>query len=841
MIGPFILNAQQIEKLDNGLTFISLQNNKVPLATFQIWIKAGSIYETDYPGSGISHFVEHLLFTDTKKYTGIEIAKFMKEQGCDMNGYTSFEQTVYHFTLPSENLRKIIPYVKEMVFEPAFKNEQIEKERNVILKEINMNVDDPNRYFSNLIFSSSYNQSLFQYPIIGLADLFKKINKNDLLQYYKSHYVPDNMAIVLVGDFNNDVKNLIIKEFSSLDRQFFKTPALIDEPEQMHDKVIIQYRNDIQLPRMAMTWKTIDIRHKDLFALDLLAMMLSSGYNSILNRVLKEKLQYVNSIDASSYTPIKKGVFIIDAELNPGIKIEQVKNEILSILKTINKYITMEELNKIKLVALKNYYAGKETINSQAADLGINWISTDDIYFSKYYTEGLRAVSKNDILNVVKKYFYKDNLTLIGLLPEKEKKTSSQEAKSGEKDIVQTDVLNNKIKLIINQNNTIPFINISFIWKAGPLFEPNAKKGISLLLSKMLLSETKKYTKEKLINQIEDKGGSIEPFAGNNSFGLSMQIFKENFQDTLKIVNEIIKNLAFNKNDMEKYRLEILQQIKQTREQIFGLGKKVLFKQMYPNYDYAYLNTGTETSIQNITIDDLKQYYKKIITPANTVISISGDLDLDQAKKIVQNNFKDWSGKSTELEEKPFTPHPLNTKELMEPIDKEQSLIFVAYYGISVRDENRLKADLLWNFLNGQGSGLFTNLREKKELAYYTGLFPFYGLTTGLFVFYVGTIQSKIELAKQGLNEEISRLIKNGMSQNELESSKKEFMADKMKSFQANSGMASEYGLEYLYNNRILNVKDYQIAINQIDVKQMNEFIKKYFGQAGKWIILKGK
>ena len=180
--------------------------------------------------------------------------------------------------------------------------------------------------------------------------------------------------------------------------------------------------------------------------------------------------------------------------------------------------------------------------------------------------------------------------------------------------------------------------------------------------------------------------------------------------------------------------------------------------------------------------------------------------------------------------------------EIVKEIDKTQSLLLVTYYGLSVRDADRPKMELLWYVLNGQGSRLFTNLREKKELAYYTGMFPFYGLTTGLSIFYVGTVKDKLNEAKKGIREEIDYIIKNGITQKELDGARQELISDKMKSFQANSSIAFDFALEELYNKRILTVKEYKKILDNISLKEMNEFVKVYYKDApNKVIILKGK
>ncbi len=838
------LYSQEEYQLNNGFTVILQEDHKIPLATFQVWVKTGSIYEKSFGGSGISHYVEHLLFTDTKKQETEEIAKFMKKNGCDMNGYTSFERTVYLFTLPSENLFNIIPVVKEMIFDPAFKEDQVDKERNVILKEINMNIDDPYRFFSRLVFSSAYEESFYKYPVIGYRELFERITREDIIKYYNKMYISDNIALIVVGDFKKEeLKGKIKEHFSPVKRKYINPVNILDEPLQTGYKEVTRYRTDIKIPRIALAWKTVDIRHKDIFALDVLSLILGRGKNSVLNFNLKEKNNFVSQINSHSYTPQKRGIFTIEAQPNPNVEPDLVKEKILDIMNKIDKYISADKLEKIKRIALKDYYKGKETINKKAGDIGINWSSTGNIFFSKYYVNGLRKVTRDEIIIAVKKYFNNDNLCFIKMLPKEFEKTKTSGPVIKEADKTVIDKLKSGLRIILNKNSNIPLINMSLVFKGGVLFEDPDKKGLTYFLSKMLISGTGKRSKEKIISAIEDRGGSITTFAGNNSFGLSIEVFKEDFSKCLDIVRDILLNSKFPEKEIKKTRIEIIQEIKARNEKIFGHGKKILFKEMFDNYGYSSLSTGSQESIEKIKKDDLISHFKKLVFPQNSVLSVSGDISEEKIKDSLDKTFKSWKKKGKELKENEFKPAKDIKKRKVEiNVDKTQSLLLVSYYGISVRNNDRAKAELLWYILNGQGSRLFINLREKKELAYYAGMFPFYGLTTGLFVFYAGTVKDKLEKAGKGIQEEIDKIIADGIFEKELQGAKQEFLADKLKTFQANSSIAFEFALEELYNNRILFIQDHKKIVDNINLKDMNQFIRSYFADKPyKEIILKGK
>ncbi len=828
--------------LSNGFTVILKQIPKVPIVTAQIWVKCGSITEAEFGGTGISHFIEHLLFTTTKKHSTVEIAKKVKQLGCDMNGYTSFEQTVYHFTLPSENINKILPIIKEMIFEPAFKKSEIKKERNVILKEINMNIDDPDRFFSNLIFKSVYEKAYYKFPIIGIKDAFKKVKRSDIVKYYNRMYIPNNIAIIIVGKFDvSQIKEKLEKIFGSIPIKPIYPISLIEEPAQVGYKEVKEYRDDIILSRIAFAFKTVDIRHPDLFPLDVLALILGKGKSSVLTEILKEKKQLVKSISAFSYTPIGRGLFTIDAEVYNYNDIEKIKKEVFNILKNIKNFVKPKDVEKAKRIVLSNYYRSIETVEGCARELGINWISTGNVYFSKYYVKNIKKVTLADIEKVIKKYFTKDNLTFISLANTKYRKVrkSIQRRKTSFKKLV----LNNGMKIVLNKDSTIPMVTIRIVFKGGVLFEPEDKYGLTYFLSKMLLRGTKNYSREAIIKTIEEKGGMIDTFVGNNSFGITINILKNDIKSGLKILSDIVINSVFPKKEIEKVREIILNEIKQQAEEIFLIGKKVMFKSIYNDYPYGELKTGTLQSIKNIKREDIILHYKFLCTPKNSVLSISGDFN-DNIKEIIKRNFKNYKKRLKKEIIEPIykIPKTIRSREIVTNINKEQTLLLISFYGIDVRNKDREKAELLWNILNGQGSRLFTAVREKKALAYYVGMFPFYGLTTGLFVFYVGTVADKVNIAKKEILKEIRKMVKNGITEKELNSAKKEAKAEKLREFQSNASISLNFALDELYGTGIRTIEEYNKIINSISIQEMNVFIKKYFNTNNYHIIMvKGK
>ena len=183
--------------LENGLTGLFRPDRSLALCSTQVWIKSGSIHEEGSLGAGLSHYLEHMLFKGTEKREGREISECVQAAGGYINAYTTFDRTVYYIDIPSENVDVALDVLGDSVFKSTLPPDEIEKERDVILREIDMGEDDPDRKLIRALFETAFRTHPFRYPIIGYKDLFANVSRDELVAYYERHYVPNNAVLVL--------------------------------------------------------------------------------------------------------------------------------------------------------------------------------------------------------------------------------------------------------------------------------------------------------------------------------------------------------------------------------------------------------------------------------------------------------------------------------------------------------------------------------------------------------------------------------------------------------------------------------------------------------------------
>src|SRR5215467_11673903 len=201
---PALPSGVQTVTLDNGLIIIVREDHSAPVVSAQAWCMAGSIHEGKWLGAGMSHMLEHMLFKGTTTRPGTRIDQEVQEAGGYMNAYTSFDRTVYHIDVPNTGARTAIDILCDIMQHATLPPDELAKEMDVIRREMDMNVDDPGRRASRRLFETAYTRSPYRLTVIGYPDIFNELKPEDIHNYYREKYSPNNAFYVVVGDIEHD-------------------------------------------------------------------------------------------------------------------------------------------------------------------------------------------------------------------------------------------------------------------------------------------------------------------------------------------------------------------------------------------------------------------------------------------------------------------------------------------------------------------------------------------------------------------------------------------------------------------------------------------------------------
>lgn len=819
--------------LDNGLTVIIKNSDKVPLVAVKLVIKTGSATEGRFAGSGISHFTEHMLFKGTPSRAVGQIEKQIKSYGGYINAATSHDTTKVYLVVKREYLKEALELLSNFVFNPVFDEAEIAKEREVILSEIRMNRDEPSRRASALLWSSAYLVHPYRYPVIGYDDLFKKLSREDLVEYHTAKYIPDNCILSIVGDIDADKDGRVAKDiFEKLPRQPDIQSNRPIEPLQISPRRVEEEIPQLKLSRVMIAFHSSALASEDLYPLDLLAAALGEGESSRLYKRLVKDKKLVYSVSAYNYTPQDAGLFIIGLALEED-KIEKAADEVINELRKIKRSsLSNGELNKVRYAAMSSFIYSKESIEAQADDYASNYALTGDYNFSKRYLIGVDAVKRRDVKRAANRYLDFDNMTVAVIKAQKQRPADAIPASNENKkfDIKKTSLSNGAV-ILLCEDRSLPIISMSILFKGGVRTEDKATSGLSYLMANALLQGTRSHSGEWIAKETESRGIIFTSFSGKNSFGISVKCLKDDFDFSLDLVSDILRNANFPEKEVGILKNLQLAAIKAQDDDIFATASKELIKSIFKYHPYGMPDLGTKESVNNLKRDDIVKYYRRFVVPDNMVITIFGDIAAVKIQRDASAVFGGLGGCLNRLNVPP-EPEQAGLRQSLRQMFKEQSVLMMGYPGADVKDPDRYVLDVINSILSHEGGRLYTAIRERLGLSYALGSFSVLGIDPGYNVLYVATSYKNADEAKRILLGQIKSLKSEGPTQEEMNLAKSNLSGNYFRSLEINSELGFRAGLDELYGVGYDNVFKYPAAIESVTADDVIRVARKYFADS---------
>ncbi len=836
--------------LDNGMSVLVKETPGTKVATVQIWVKAGSVYEEKHE-AGITHLIEHMIFKGTPTLGPGEVAGGIEAMGGRINAYTSYEYTVYHATLSARHWGSAMDILTDAVLNSVFDADELAREKKVVLEEIRMRQDKPNIKLFQELMGTAYSAHPYRLPISGTEESVSAISRDDILNYMKNHYYPENFTVVVVGDVRSvQVVDKVEKLFASLQKSDKTAPSLAKEPEQKQARLFVE-EEDIQQAHMALAFPISQFSNPDTPVLDVLTHILGQGNTSRLYRNLRDDKGLVYRIHGSAFTPRDPGLLEVTATLDADKIMESLSETLVEIFQL--KYLTVsdEELERAKRNLESDFVFNLERAEGQARMLGSFEFLAGDPREDKYL-EQVRAVSKEDIQRVAAFYLKNNRLTVGAIVPtgsnlaldhaklEEIAKQADEKAKKGLPTSqlaeaylpdVHRFTLKNGMHLLVREDNDIPTVAIRVVLPGGLRSESESTNGAFAFISELLPKGTERLTAQELNKKVADMAGSIHGFNGKNTFGVKADFLSRFTEEGLTLVRDVVRIPAFAAEEAEKIRPELLSHLKQQEDSLPSLAFKEFNKRLFSGHPYGLNTAGDETALKNFSVADLKNLYEEHARPEEMVLSVAGDVEADKIKKLAEKLFGDWPAtpqESTAEEsflppENPAEPELINIKR-----DKQQVHIIIGFLGTTLDSEDRYGLEVLDTALSGQSGRLFTELRDKKSLAYSLSSFSLLGLDTGSFGIYIGTSPDKKDEAIKSVWQQLYRIQEELISDEELEKAKNILISNYELSLQTHGSQAMEMALNETYSLGQDFGNRYIHALEQVDAKTVQDIARRY-------------
>ena len=815
--------------LPNGLTVIVQEDHSAPVASVQAWCATGSIDEDEHLGAGLSHILEHMLFKGTKTRSTNVIAQKIQDVGGYINAYTSFDRTVFWIDVPKDGVATALDVLADAMMNSTLPPKEYMKEQEVIRREFAMGLDEPDRVAGLLLFATAYQRHPYHFPVIGDIEIYNQLTQDQVMQYYKTRYVPNNLTFVVVGDVDAvKVRQQLTEFFKAYPEKSLKPIFIPEEPPQLGRREVHQ-EFATELTHLSLAWHIPEVTNPDVPALDLLSTVLGDGRSSRLYRRVREEAGLAYRISAFSYTPGDPGLFGIDATLDPK-KREAAEQLVLHILDEVKQAgVTAEELIKAKKISLSHQLGALTTMRGQASDIGSNWLLTRNLNFSRDYLDAVQKVTLDDIKRVAAHYLTDENLTVISLNPKGSLLPKAGAAKPISAGEVQKFELSNGLRLLVREDARLPLVAIGAVFRSGLLAETPQTNGISRLMAKTLLKGTTTRAAEQIANEIEAVGGSMSSEASNNTFNVSLEVTKPDVKLAVELLSDVLLNASMPEKAIAREKEIQVAAIKQEEEQMTTVARNILRQALFTQHPYALRASGSVDSVQRLIQKDLLEFRDRYVVAKNGVIFVFGDVKAAEVKQLFEKALGGMRPGALALTDA-HPPAPLNKTESVESQkDKAQGVIMVGYRGADIFSPDRYVLKLIDEASSDLGSRFFVRIREQMGLAYYVGASQMEGLVPGLFAFYLGTDPQKIEPVKTALLDEIRKLAADGLTNEELARAKKKLIGQQEIANQSNDSFGYQCALDELYGLGFNYYKSLQHNVEAVSLNDIKRVAAKYF------------
>ncbi len=866
-------------KLDNGLTVILNEDKSDPITSLVILYHVGSSREV--PGkTGFAHLFEHMMFQRSENVGEDEYFKYIEGAGGTLNGGTSFDQTIYFEVVPKNSLEMAMwlesdrmGFLRNTVTPQSFALQQ-----NVVQNEKRQGVDNrPYGFTDYVILKNLYPQGHpYSWDVIGEMEDLANATIDDVKEFHKKYYIPNNATLVVSGDYETEeVKALIEKYFGEIpagEELMDPEPMLVTLPET---KKLYHEDSFARAPQYTMVFPVGVQFTKDSYSLDVLAQLLGVGKKSPLYTVLVKEKKLTSNVRTYNQSQEIAGQFQIDVTANPSTSLAEVEKAIFEAFQRFEtEKFTERDLERIKAGLETNFYGMLSSVMYKSFMLALYSEFTGSPEFMMKELDMMQNVTMDDVWDVYNRYIKGMNYVATSFVPKGEvglvaegsviagiveeditKATQMEVAAAGEEVIEKTPSsfdrsvapvagpdpsltvpevwqaeAANGLKIFGIEQHELPIVTYSIVINGGHLLDDLNKPGVARFTAQMLNEGTKNRTPEELEEEIQLLGARISIWGGQENITVSVNTLARNFEKTLALVEEMLLEPRWDEEQFSINKTRTVNNLKRNLAEPNYLASNA-FNRLTLGTDniLAIDNSGTAESVEAITMDDLKAFYEKNLSPSVASFQIVGDVDKTRTEKALASLNEKWVAREVVMPVLTFPPAPeKSTVYFVDFPGAKQSVISIGTLGLTRDHPDFYKAEVANFLLGGTASArLFMVLREEKGFTYgaYSG---FNGMKNyGTFRAYA-SVRTDATLESVQLFRDIMMEYRAGVPQETVDFTKGSLLKANALRFETNDdklGMLSTmttYGLPMDY------VRQEESYLRGLTKEQFDETVQKY-------------
>jgi zinc protease len=820
--------------LPNGLTLIVKPDHSAALASVQVWVKTGSIHEDARLGAGLSHFLEHMLFKGTGRRAGRQISAEVQAHGGYINAYTTFDRTVYYIDLPSEHTAVAVDLLADAVFNSTLPAEEVAKEKEVILREIAMTQDDPDDRLWQGLFSLAFREHPYREPVIGQKDVFMTLSREDLLDYYRSRYVPNNLVVVVVGDVDPAAVQASVEEKFGRVARARLAPVLVPaEPAQLGPREAHEFQA-VEISRAVVAWQVPGLAHPDAPLLDLLGLAFGHGDSSILWHELREKAGLVHSIDASCWNPGSGGLFCVSFTADANRR-EAALAALDRLVRRCASQLTPARLRQAVRQLVSGEVAVRQTMSGQASRLGAAEVVAGDIHFSRGYFERVRAATPADLRRVLATYLVDRGRTTLSINP-----AAAAPAAAAAVGVAATmpdfdqRVLANGARLLWQREPRLPQVHFRLLLAGGPAYEQPGQRGSTALLATLLTKDTRAQSAADIARAIESVGGSFYPVCGNNCVGLATEALAGDWERALSVLAGGALAPAFRPGTVATERDAQVAALRQESDDVVSYARRELRSRFFGRHPLALGPQGDEAGAQALRPADLAALYARLCVGPGAVLAVVGDFDPRRLVPRLEAFLARLPRRPAAVPRTDVSPDtlPAAPGDGVEQRPREQAVVLRGYPGPTPHAPDYYVAEVADELFSGMASRLFERVREEKGLAYFVRSARVTGLDAAMFSFFAGTQPGREAEVLVEIDAEIARVAAGQVEEEELRRCRARLKAARRQSMQSNGSRAFQAAVNVLLGFPVDEWKQYDAKVDAVGAPELARFASRYLDRS---------
>ncbi len=865
-------------KLENGLEVVLHQDRSDPIISVAIQYHVGSNREK--PGrTGFAHLFEHMLFQESENVAQDQFFKKIQDVGGTLNGGTWQDGTIYYEVVPKNAMEMVfwlesdrMGYLINTVTEAAFNNQQ-----EVVQNEKRQRVDNrPYGHTNWVIDKNIYPEGHpYNWQVIGeLIDL-QNATVEDVKDFYDQFYGTNNATLVVSGDFEADeAKKLIEKYFGEIKPRQEVAEIKVQNVTLNETKRLYHEDNFATTAQLNMVWPTVEKYSKDAYALDFLSQYLANGKKAPLYKVLVKDKKLTSNTRAFNQSSEIAGKFRIMITANEGVSLVDVEQGVKDAFALFdNEGITDKDIERIKAGSETDFYNGISSILGKSFQLAQYNVFTGDPGFITKDIANIQAVTKEDVLRVYNKYIKDKPYVITSFVPkgkleliaensvkaevvEEEIKENIKKTIAEEKEeIVKTpsnfdrsmepergispklnipdswiSSLSNNMEVYGIEQNEIPIVNFSLVIDGGHLLDSFEKIGVANLMSDIMMEGTLNKTPQELEEEIELLGATIRMYTDKESIVIQGNTLSRNFGKTIALVEEILLEPRWDQEELDRIKVKTINGIKRSAADPNRVAQKVFNKVLYGDkHMFAYPISGTVESIESITMDDLKQFYKRNYSPSISRFHVVGNISKSDALMNLKNIESKWVAKDVDFPEYEIA-NARDRKSLyfVDIPNAKQSVINIGKISMKRTDPNFYSARVMNYKLGGSFSGnLNLILREEKGYTYgarsrFNGT-DIQGTFTASSSVRTNTTGESVQI----FNDEINNY-KEGISQEDLDFTKNAMIKSNARRFETQGSLLRMLQIRSKYDLSADYIKEEEKIINDMTLAKHRDLAKEY-------------